>query len=70
MTAKSKLAKVARSELDRVTRLGRSKERFGADALLDLARIVADEPDRFENLSSADDQTVMTGLMQLKGIGR
>lgn len=48
--------------------LGFSRQK--TDALLELARVFADESDRLEDFSSVNDQEVMSCLMQLKGIGR
>jgi DNA-3-methyladenine glycosylase II len=41
-----------------------------ADALLELARVFVNEGDRFEALSTVDNQAAMDALRQLKGIGR
>lgn len=48
--------------------LGFSRQK--TDALLELARVFADESDRLEDFSNVNDQEVMSSLMQLKGIGR
>jgi DNA-3-methyladenine glycosylase II len=60
--------KVAELAPRKLRELGFSSQK--AAALLEIARLFADESERLENLSSANDQEVMSCLMRQKGIGR
>jgi DNA-3-methyladenine glycosylase II len=59
---------VARLAPHELCELGFSRHKTAA--LLELAQALAKEPDCFEALAGADDQSALSDLMQLRGIGR
>jgi DNA-3-methyladenine glycosylase II len=59
---------VARLAPHELCALGFSRRK--AAALLELARVIAKETDYFKALAGADDQSALSLLMQLRGIGR